>query len=102
MIVRIQYCVDGTGGVESKWAVYVAPSHLTIQNLFNRIHAGKLLLFGLFQNMVCTSGMYLFQGIPICTPCFKTIVFVLKKFMVLRLLHLLIPRAIFTKLTKIC
>ena len=48
MIVRIQYCVDGTGGVKSKWAVYVAPSHLTIQNLFNRIHAGKLLLFGLF------------------------------------------------------
>ena len=48
MIVRIQYCVDGTGGVKSKWADYVVPNDLTIQELFNRIHDGKLLLFGLF------------------------------------------------------
>ena len=48
MIVRIQYFVDETGDVKSKWAVYVARNHLTIQESFNRIHAGKLLLFGLF------------------------------------------------------
>ena len=47
MIVRIQYCVDGTGSVKSKWAVYVAPNHFTHQGLFNRIHTGELLLFGL-------------------------------------------------------
>ena len=71
MIVRIQYCVDRTTDVKSKWAVYVAPNHLTIQELFNRIHTGKLLLFGLFQNIVYTSGMHFFQSIPIGTPCFK-------------------------------
>ena len=48
MIVQIQYCVDGTGNVKSQWAVYVTPNHLAIQELFNRIHAGKMLLFGLF------------------------------------------------------
>ena len=48
MIVWIHYCVDGTGDIKSKWFVYVAPNHLTIQELFNRIHAGKLLLFGFF------------------------------------------------------
>ena len=48
MIEQIQYCVDGTGDVKPKWAVYVATNHLTIQELFNRIHASKLLLFGLF------------------------------------------------------
>ena len=31
MIVQIQYCVDGTGDVKSKWGAYVAPNHLTIQ-----------------------------------------------------------------------
>ena len=48
MIVQIQYRVDGTGDVMSKWAVYVAPNHLTLQELFNRIYVCKLLLFGLF------------------------------------------------------
>ena len=48
MIEQIQYCVDGTGDVKSKWAVCVTTNHLTIQELFNRIQAGKLLLFGLF------------------------------------------------------
>ena len=48
MTVWIQYCVDGTGAVRSKWAVYVTPNHLTLQKLFNRIHTGKLFLFGLF------------------------------------------------------
>ena len=48
MIVQIQYCVHGTGDVKSKWAVYVASNHHTLQELFNRIHTGKLLLFGLF------------------------------------------------------
>ena len=48
MIVQIQNCVDGTGDVKSKWAVYVAPNHFTLQELFNRIHACKLFLFGLF------------------------------------------------------
>ena len=62
MIVRIQYCVDGTGDVKFKWAVYVAPNHLNLQELFNRIHAGKLFLFGLFQNMVYTSGLHFFSG----------------------------------------
>ena len=47
MIVQIQYCVDGTGDIKSKWAVYVAPNQLTIEELFIRIHAGKLLLFWL-------------------------------------------------------
>ena len=47
MIVQIQYCVDETGDIQSKWAVYVAPNQLTIEELFNRIHAGKLLLFWL-------------------------------------------------------
>ena len=41
MIVRIQCCVDGTGHVKSKWAVYLAPNHLAL-------HAGKLSLFELF------------------------------------------------------
>ena len=58
MIVWNQYCVDGTGDIKSKWFVYVAPNHLTIQELFNRIHAGKLLLFGFFKTwctlQVCT------------------------------------------------
>ena len=71
MIVRTQYCVDRTSDVKSKWAVYVAPNHLTIQELFSRILAGKLLLFGLFQNIVYTSGMHFFQSIPIGTPCLK-------------------------------
>ena len=48
MIVGIQYCVNGTGDAKSKWVVYVALNDLTIQELFNRIHAGKLLLLGLF------------------------------------------------------
>ena len=48
MIFRILHCVDGTGDVKSKWAVYVAQYHLTLQELFNRIHVGKLFLFGLF------------------------------------------------------
>ena len=48
MIVRVQCCVNGTGHVKSKWAVYVAPNHLALQELFNRTHAGKLSLFGLF------------------------------------------------------
>ena len=32
MIVRIQYCVDGTGDVKSKRAVYDAPNHLPFKN----------------------------------------------------------------------
>ena len=48
MIVWNQYCVDGTGDVKSKWAAYVAQNHSTLQELFTRIHAGKLFLFGLF------------------------------------------------------
>ena len=47
MIVPIRYYVNGTGDIKSKWAVYVAPNHLTIQEVFNRIHAAKLFLFGL-------------------------------------------------------
>ena len=47
MIVRSQYCVDGTDDVKSKWAVYVAQNHYTLQELFSRIHAGKF-LFVLF------------------------------------------------------
>ena len=47
MNVRIQYYVDETGDVKSKWAVYGCTNHLTLQELFNRIHAGKLFLFGL-------------------------------------------------------
>ena len=46
MNVRIQYCNDETDDVKSKWAVYVVPNHLTLQELFNRILAGKLCLFG--------------------------------------------------------
>ena len=60
MIVRIQYCLDGTGGAKSKLAVYVAPNHLTLQKLFNRIQVGKLFLFRLFENMVYTSGLHFF------------------------------------------
>ena len=41
MNVWIQYCVDEIGDVKSKWVVYVAPNHLTLQELFSRIHAGK-------------------------------------------------------------
>ena len=41
MNVRIQYCNDEAGDVKSKWAVYVVPNHLTLQELFSRIHAGK-------------------------------------------------------------
>ena len=48
MFVRMQCCVDGTGDVKIKWAVQVAPNHLTLQELFNRIHAGKLFLFRFF------------------------------------------------------
>ena len=35
-------------------AVYVAPNHLTLQELFSRIHAGKLFLFGFFFKTLCT------------------------------------------------
>ena len=48
MIVQIQHCVDGASDVKSKQAVYVAPNHLTVQELSNRIHTGELLLFRLF------------------------------------------------------
>ena len=48
MFVRIQYCVDVTGDVKTKLAVYVAPNHITLQELFHRIHVGKFFLFGLF------------------------------------------------------
>ena len=48
MILRIQYGVDWTGDVKSKCDVYVAPNHLTLSDLFNRIHAGKLFLIGFF------------------------------------------------------
>ena len=64
MFVQIQYCVDGTGDIKSKWAVYVAPNQLTIKELFNKIHAGKLLLFRLLKDMVYPSVMHFFQGIP--------------------------------------
>ena len=48
MTVLIQYCVDGTGDVNFKWAVYVAQNHSTLQELFPRIHAGESFLFELF------------------------------------------------------
>ena len=44
--------VDGTGDVKSIWAVYVAPNHLTLQELFNSIHAGKLFLFVILKHGV--------------------------------------------------
>ena len=65
MIVWIQNYVDGTGDVKSKWTVYVAPNHLTLQELFNRVHAGKLFLFELFQTMVYTQVCTYTQGILI-------------------------------------
>ena len=48
MIAWIQNCVDGAGNVMSKWAVYVATNHNTLQELFNRIHTCKWFLFRLF------------------------------------------------------
>ena len=45
MNVWIQYCVDEIGDVKSKWVVYVAPNHLTLQELFSRIHAGKFFFY---------------------------------------------------------
>ena len=45
MIVWIQYCVDGTGSIKSKWAVYVAPNHLTLQERFSGIFTSKLFYY---------------------------------------------------------
>ena len=33
MVLQIQYCIDGTVDVKSKWVVYVAPNHLTLEEL---------------------------------------------------------------------
>ena len=46
MIVPIRYYVNGTGDIKSKWAVYVAPNHFTIQEVFNRIHAASCFYLG--------------------------------------------------------
>ena len=48
MIVQIQYYVDGTGDLSPNRLLMLHPNYFTIEELFNRIHAGSLLLFGLF------------------------------------------------------
>ena len=58
MIVRIQYCVDGTGDVKSKWAVYVAPNHLPFKNFSTEFTQVSCFYLGYFKTwctfQVCT------------------------------------------------
>ena len=69
MIIWIQCCVDGTGDVKSKWAVYVAPNHLTIQKLFKRIHAVSCFYLGYFKTY-CTLQVCIFSKYTNCYTMF--------------------------------
>ena len=58
MIVRIQYCVDGTGGVKSKWTVYVHQFTLNFKNVSVEITWVSCFYLGYFKTwcplQVCT------------------------------------------------
>ena len=40
MIVGTQFCVEETREVKSKWAVYMVPLTLTLNETFVKVHAG--------------------------------------------------------------
>lgn len=42
MIIRARFKL-GSGEMKEKWAVYVVPGHITLAEIFNKIHAGMII-----------------------------------------------------------
>ena len=72
MIVRIQYCVDGTGDVKFKWAVYVATNTLTFKNFSMEFTQVSCFYLGYFKTWFTHQVFTFLLGVPIGIPCFKT------------------------------
>lgn len=48
MIIRVRFKL-GSGEVKEKWAVYVVPGHISLRDIFDKIHAGTTIFSYIFM-----------------------------------------------------